>query len=149
MMASQHHWITPFFGRDPNLRAADADREATAERLRQSHAEGRLDTDELQERLERCYGAKTLGELEQVVTDLPREASGSERSAFSPRLLRPWRWRLAPFAPLLIALIVVSAVTGHHLFWVFIPLAFLFWRMCWWRWRPWRTAGRAGPDEWV
>jgi hypothetical protein len=143
-MASHYHW-SQIFGRDPSLRAADADREATAERLRQSHAEGRLDTDELQQRLEHCYEAKTLGELGQLVTDLPRETAGSER----PRGLRPWRWRLAPFAPLLVALLVVSAVTGHHLLWVFIPLAFFFWRMCSWRWRPWRTAGRAGPDEWV
>jgi hypothetical protein len=143
-MSSQYHW-SQIFGRDPDLRAADADREATADRLRQSHAEGRLDTDELQQRLERCYEAKTLGELGQLVTDLPREAAGNERS----RRLKPWRWRLAPFAPLLVALIVVSAVTGHHLFWLFIPLAFFFWRMCWWRWRPWRTAGRMGPDEWV
>ena len=35
------------FDRDPALRAADSDREHVAERLRQSHAEGRLDTTEL------------------------------------------------------------------------------------------------------
>jgi hypothetical protein len=50
---------------------------------------------------------------------------------------------------LLITLIVVCAVTGAHFFWLFILLGFLFWRMCWWRWRPWRTASRGGPDEWV
>src|SRR5438067_13296420 len=100
-MASQYHW-NQIFGRDPNLRAADADREATAERLRKNHAEGRLDMTEFQQRLERCYEAKTLGALEELVTDLPREATGTERSAFSPRRLKPWRWRLAPFAPLLI-----------------------------------------------
>ena len=49
--------------RDPNLRAADADREATGERLRRHHAEGRLDTEELQERIDRCYQARTIGDL--------------------------------------------------------------------------------------
>ena len=145
-MASQHPW-NQIFGRDPNLRAADADREATAERLRKNHAEGRLDMTEFQQRLERCYEAKTLGELEQLVTDLPREAYPNEQSSL--RRFKRWRWRLVPFAPIVIALIAVCAVTGRHAFWLFIPLAFLFWRMCWWRWRPWRMAGRAGPDEWV
>jgi hypothetical protein len=35
----------------PPLRAADADREAIADRIRTGHAEGRLDTAELEERL--------------------------------------------------------------------------------------------------
>jgi hypothetical protein len=135
------------FGRDPNLRAADADREATAERLRQSHAEGRLDTDELQQRLERCYGAKTVGELHELVTDLPREAE------IQPRLTatggtHAWRWRLVPFMPLLVALVALTVITGGHAGWLFIPLLFL-WRACCWGWRPWHPAGRGGPGHWV
>lgn len=134
------------FGRDPNLRAADADREATAERLRQSHAEGRIDTSELQSRLEHCYSAKTVGELDELVTDLPRPEEGRPR--YSAGMLRPWR--LLPFAPLLFALILVCAITGgHHGLWILIPLVFLSWKMCWWRWRPWHRAVRGEPDHWV
>src|SRR6476661_19804 len=45
------------------LRASDAERERVAEALRRHHLDGRIDTDELQERLERCYAARTGGEL--------------------------------------------------------------------------------------
>jgi hypothetical protein len=55
----------------PELRASDADRERVAERLRDALAEGRLDMDEFQERLDVVYRAKTYGELEPVTRDLP------------------------------------------------------------------------------
>jgi hypothetical protein len=53
------------------LRAADADRERVAALLREAAAEGRLDLGELDERLSRVYAAKTYGELEPLVGDLP------------------------------------------------------------------------------
>lgn len=134
-------------GRDPNLRAADADRERIGERLRGSHAEGRLDMAEFQQRLERCYEAKTLGELGELVRDLPRQDEHQERRPFA--WFRPWRWRLLPLAPILIAVIVVLAATGHHVFWLWIPLLFLFWRMSWWRRRRLWTGSRRGPDDWI
>jgi hypothetical protein len=71
---TNQYFLDRITGRTPEIRAADADREQTAERLRQSHAEGRLDIDEFQERLERCYEAKTLGQLGELVRDLPRQA---------------------------------------------------------------------------
>ena len=57
----------------PGVRASDADRERVAEELRRHHLDGRLDTDELQERLERCYAARTGSELAQLLSDLPGE----------------------------------------------------------------------------
>jgi hypothetical protein len=144
-MTSQY-FLNRISGRDLNLRAADSDRERTAERLRTSHAEGRLDLTEFQERLERCYGARTLGELTELVGDLPRQDERRERRF---GWFGPWRWRLAPLAPILIALILVSAATGHHVLWLWVPLAFLFWRMSWWG-RRHRLAGvRRGPGDWV
>jgi Domain of unknown function (DUF1707) len=56
------------------LRAADADREAVADRLQAAAREGRIDFAELEERLARAYGARTYGELEAVVTDLPGQS---------------------------------------------------------------------------
>ncbi|KKK05337.1 DUF1707 domain-containing protein [Micromonospora sp. HK10] len=53
------------------MRAADADREATAEQLRAALNEGRLDLHEYDERLRRAYGSKTYGELDELLTDLP------------------------------------------------------------------------------
>jgi hypothetical protein len=144
-MTKQYFWDR-IGGRDRDLRAADADRERIAERLRNSHAEGRLDIAEFQERLERCYEAKTLGELGELVRDLPRQVEQGERR--SSGWLRPWTGRLAPWAPILIALIVVSAATGH-VFWLWIPLVFLLWRMSWWRRRGCLAGERRGPGEWI
>jgi hypothetical protein len=59
------------------LRAADADRERVAAVLRDAAAEGRLDLGELDERLGRVYAAKTYGELEPLVRDLPTPSSPS------------------------------------------------------------------------
>jgi hypothetical protein len=60
-----------------------------------------------------------------------------------------WRLRLAPLAPILIALIVVSAATGHHVFWLWIPLVFLLWRVSWWRRRGSWAGPRRGPGGWI
>lgn len=54
-------------------RAADADRDAVAERLRIAAREGRLELTELDDRLGRTYSAKTYGDLETLVADLPAQ----------------------------------------------------------------------------
>ena len=56
---------------DPRIRASDADRDRTAALLREHHAAGRLTADEFQERLDKAYAAKTLGELDELLADLP------------------------------------------------------------------------------
>ncbi|MBC9734927.1 DUF1707 domain-containing protein [Nocardioides marmotae] len=57
---------------DPSLlRVSDADRHRTAEVLREAAAEGRLDLDELDERLEATYAAKVYRDLVPIVSDLP------------------------------------------------------------------------------
>ncbi|MEV7865708.1 DUF1707 domain-containing protein [Streptomyces sp. NPDC088124] len=53
------------------LRASDADRDRTADILREALAEGRLDAEEHAERIDAVYRAKTVGELEPLVRDLP------------------------------------------------------------------------------
>jgi len=54
------------------LRASDADRERVAELLRDHCADGRVSFDELDERLERVYAARTYGDLDGPLADLPR-----------------------------------------------------------------------------
>jgi hypothetical protein len=56
---------------DDTVRAADADREAVAERLRVAAGEGRISFAELDERLGHAYGAGTYGQLRALVADLP------------------------------------------------------------------------------
>ncbi|MFC6884271.1 DUF1707 SHOCT-like domain-containing protein [Actinomadura yumaensis] len=58
---------------NPDMRASDADRDRVAASLREHCAEGRITTDELQERIEVVYASKTLGELQEVTSDLPEE----------------------------------------------------------------------------
>ncbi len=53
------------------MRAADADRERYAERVRQALEEGRLTLDEVDLRLRDVYAAKTFGDLDRLVADLP------------------------------------------------------------------------------
>jgi hypothetical protein len=63
----------------PSLRASDADREAVAERLRHAAVEGRLQPDELEERLHVALRARTYGDLRRLLTDLPAKRIGWER----------------------------------------------------------------------
>ncbi|MER5895658.1 DUF1707 domain-containing protein [Streptomyces sp. NPDC001876] len=53
------------------MRASDAERERVAETLREAVAEGRLEMDEFEQRLDATYKARTHGELEPLVRDLP------------------------------------------------------------------------------
>ena len=54
----------------PALRASDADREAVAERLRVASVDGRIDSEELEERLSQVYSARWVGELDRIVADV-------------------------------------------------------------------------------
>ncbi len=66
----------PLEPRDPSrLRVSDADRHKVAEILRQAAGEGRLDLDELDERLESAYAAKTYADLVPITADLPLRGS--------------------------------------------------------------------------
>jgi hypothetical protein len=64
---------------EPSLRASDADREQVAERLRHATAEGRLSADELEGRLHTLFAARTYGELEPLLADLPTGRSPGGR----------------------------------------------------------------------
>ena len=56
---------------DPSsMRISDADRQRVADVLRDAAGEGRLDLDELEERLELAFAAKTYGELVPITLDL-------------------------------------------------------------------------------
>jgi hypothetical protein len=53
------------------LRASDADRDRAAALLREHHAEGRLTKEEFEERLDMAFAAKTLGDIDEFMADLP------------------------------------------------------------------------------
>ncbi len=59
-------------GTDPTrLRISDAERHQVAEILREAAGEGRLDIDELDQRLEATYAARTYADLVPITLDLP------------------------------------------------------------------------------
>jgi hypothetical protein len=72
------------------MRVSDAERERVASFLREQALEGRLDHEELDERLGRCYRAVTVGHLEELIADLPQRrvpAGPPRRQPAPPRAL--------------------------------------------------------------
>ncbi|MGN0063276.1 MAG: DUF1707 domain-containing protein [Nocardioides sp.] len=76
------------YGNDPSqMRISDADREKVADVLRTAAGEGRLDFDELDDRLEATYKARTYAELVPITVDLPAHAdSGLPSVRPTPRV---------------------------------------------------------------
>ena len=93
------------------LRASDADRERTAAALRRHHVDGRLDTDELQDRLGRCYAARTEDDLRALLADLPpeRRAAGAP-----PGRARPFGVPAVALAALAVLLVAATVSAAHH-----------------------------------
>jgi hypothetical protein len=102
---------------EPSLRASDADREQVAERLRHATAEGRLNAGELEERLQTLFAARTYGELDALLADLPATRSpGGQR-------VRVARWAAAvgAFALMLTALGALTIARLHSAAVVAVP----------------------------
>ncbi|HUA41700.1 MAG TPA: DUF1707 domain-containing protein [Streptosporangiaceae bacterium] len=101
------------------MRVSDADRERVAERLREHFADGRLTSEELDERVAAALGAKTQGELRAVMTDLPEPAPAEPHAGQVPPgpVPPPWtgrpgfgyrrRPRLLPLALLLLFIVLL------------------------------------------
>ncbi len=98
------------------MRASDADRERAVEFLRAHAGEGRLTVDELGDRVGSALGARTIGDLDDLVYDLPPlpRTPGKAETRRRPALPAAWGW--ARFA--VVALVLVAsagAFTGRML----------------------------------
>jgi Domain of unknown function (DUF1707) len=128
-------------------RAGDADRNRTAELLKEAHAAGYLTLEETDERLGTALAARTRGELDRLVADLPPEwRAGQERGhrpAAPPPRQRPTLpaeavW-LVPLVMVITGVIVLAVLTRGlwffpwPLLWIFF---FAFGRRHWAGWRP-------------
>ena len=107
------------------LRASDADRELVAERLRQATAEGRLLASELDERLGAALSARTYGQLDALVSDLPavREERGHAVPLWAKATL-VLAAALAVLAVLALAVMVVLGLAGVWIAWVALGWVF-------------------------
>jgi hypothetical protein len=93
------------------MRAADSDRQFVADRLREALDEGRLDLGEYDDRLREAYAARTYGELDKLLDDLPAvvppakaqvaRATGpvgtpapAAAPAQTPGRMPPWLWAI-------------------------------------------------------
>jgi hypothetical protein len=66
------------------MRASDSDRDRVAEVLREAAGDGRLTLEELQERLNQVYMAKTYADLEPITRDLPSPGGRSDVAPYTP-----------------------------------------------------------------
>jgi hypothetical protein len=70
--------------RRDHLRAADVDRSYVAEILKKAVDEGRLSLHEYDERLQNTYTARTYGDLDKIILDLPRPSRRTGMQPYRP-----------------------------------------------------------------
>ena len=114
------------------IRASDIERDAVAERLRRAAAEGRILATELEHRLAIALRARTLGELDAVVADLP----GPGRRGVA----RPTGMQVVAYGTAAVAVVAVLAVAA-------LIIAGLFAAWAVWMIVFWWAFGRAAPPR--
>ena len=115
-------------GRRSTLRASDADREQVAERLRNATAEGRLLAEELEQRLGAVFAARTYGELDEIVADLPtRDMPQRVRARPMSRLRQVPAPALIILIPVAISIAIAAVVVVVTVFAVWALLITIAW----------------------
>jgi hypothetical protein len=99
------------------VRASDADREQVADRLREASVEGRLLAEELEDRLARAFRARTYGDLDPLVADLPRQLVPRRRLTFSLILLRVMMALALLVMAAVVLVVAVFLITGLLTMW--------------------------------
>lgn len=108
------------------LRASDLDRDRIAERLRNAAGEGRLATDELESRVESALRARTYGQLDRLVEDLPGPPGRAVTRHRSHPVLVAARVLLALTAVVAAMAVVITLVAGViAAWWLWILAAWL------------------------
>ena len=112
---------------DPSIRASDADRDRAAVLLREHHAAGRLTAEEFSDRLDKAFAAKTVGEIDGLLRDLPSvdlyrlpdaELTRRPRQAQPPRRHQgAWRAAWGSWFTCTLLCFVIWALTGRGYVW--------------------------------
>jgi hypothetical protein len=110
---------------DDRIRVSDADRERVTARLREHYADGRLTSEEFEERLTVVLNATTFGDLRRVMADLPDGAPVPPQVRSGP----PGAWRGGPIVirrgprllPLL-GIVLIAALVLPGAGWLFFAV---------------------------
>jgi Domain of unknown function (DUF1707) len=111
--------------RHAGLRVSDAERDAVAAELAEHLQNGRLDTAEFDERVGQAVTAKTRGDLDRLLADLPRQEPVPPPAA---RRRPGWPLPLVPITFLVLFMAVASVAGrahGAHAGWA-------LWWFSWW-----------------
>jgi hypothetical protein len=115
-----------------NIRISDADRDQVTARLREHFAEGRLTSEELDERVSATLNAKTFGDLRGILADLPEPGPLGPQAEPVPSgwTARPVYYRRRPrFFPVALLILFAALVLSGPgwAFFVFFKVALLAW----------------------
>jgi hypothetical protein len=100
------------------IRVADSDRERTVERLRSAAAEGRLEPNELEDRVEAAFGSRTETQLTALTEDLPSERRSQRRR----HQLAGFHTHRTVYAAVAVGMVVLWALCGGGYFWPMWPI---------------------------
>src|SRR4051812_4992255 len=96
------------------MRVADVDRDRTVDRLRRAAAEGRLEPDELEQRVEAALRSRTETDLKPLTEDLPSERRSRRQAEFHTHRL--------VFVLVGLGMIAIWALCGGGYFWPMWPI---------------------------
>ncbi len=117
---------------DDRIRISDADREQVTARLREHFAEGRLTSEELDDRITAALSAKTYGDVRRIMADLPEAAPVPPLDRPEP----PWAgrpgalvWRGPRVLPLMFVILIAALVIpgAGWVFFAFLKLMLVLW----------------------
>src|SRR5207248_2962394 len=89
------------------VRVGDGERERAVQRLRGAYADGRLSSEEFEERLSLAFAAQTRRDLQRLTRDLPRDRDMRERAGRAA-----FRWHAATYLTVNGGLVVSWLATG-------------------------------------
>jgi hypothetical protein len=106
------------------IRASDADRDGVIERLREAAGEGRLAAHELEHRVTTALKARTYGELDATVSDLPDAARtpGRRRSAPGWAIATVREHPIALLAVIPILMVVIATMIAIAVMWTVVTV---------------------------
>jgi len=108
--------------RAETVRASDDEREQAATALRDHAAAGRLTVEELGQRLQTAFAARTRKDLHELFADLPGQVRLASRPRDDRAKARGHRAHVRAYLVFCVAMVVLWAVTGLGYFWPIWPI---------------------------